>query len=335
MPPAFDRSPHQYDSVLSEWVQSRDIDYRAMARNLMHDHRVSADRERAFDYYVETPTTSRRLREAITVYYERRVRDCTDPDCIDPTINANNFLTTHKDLLLLRVLNLSGLYGVFEWGRKEGIVVTDGFPVSDKRTAGDRDGRDRWLADQVSGRADDDVHTFVSDVLSLLAQFTAANQPWQPTWATAWSAFKGYVGDKADPIRADRWAQVVGLYSPTIWPSWLVLLKYRARRAGLLIRPTQLDGNWNPYHFPSPPPELSTTIGRAGQPMDLGSPRLGERLVPEFIHKQIQHAPEDFVAIGQTTGTAVSVLEQQRTAHWERLLWVHGERVRAWMPAPA
>src|SRR5262245_51719153 len=111
MAPVFDRpASHPFEPALSEWFDSRDPELRALAVNLMHDHRVSVDRDRAFTAYVGSPCTGATLKQGLQGYYEVRVRDAATPDFLDAALNASNVHRVHKDLKLVRLLNLSGLH---------------------------------------------------------------------------------------------------------------------------------------------------------------------------------------------------------------------------------
>src|SRR5207245_1273167 len=119
MPPVFGRlllSPHPYDGALSSWLGSGDSGKQSMARNVMHDHRVSEEREHRFDAFVQHPCAPGDLNRAIVDYFEEKVRRRRLPHYVYKGINENNLLTgrglipiIHKDVKLVRALDLNGL----------------------------------------------------------------------------------------------------------------------------------------------------------------------------------------------------------------------------------
>ena len=138
-------------------------------------------------------------------------------------------------------------------------------------------------------------------------------EPYQPTWATTWAAFEPHEEDGPE-----RWLQVLGMAKPP--PRWLILLRYTVAEAGTLVRPTILDAKWNAYHFPSPPsPQVSPAVG--GHPMDLRISPKATSVLPEFIHKQIQHSLAHWMdlggKIGRTQSPNPTALADQRRAHFE------------------
>jgi hypothetical protein len=170
------------------------------------------------------------------------------------------------------------------------------------------------------------VERFVECVLRAMNEHRIEH-PFQPTWATAWSAFLPH--EMAGP---DRWAQALGLCKVD-YPRWFVLLRYRVREAGTLVRPTQLDAGWGVYHFPSPPQARLETGGKC---MDLNIAGAGNPLLPEFIHKQIEHTMEHWLGtgqrIGRTTRPINGNLAALRRAHYSKLCATYGPGVSAWMP---
>src|SRR2546430_8005720 len=125
MPPVFGRmdpDPHPYDDALKAWLTSRDHSWQAMARNVMHDHRVSEARADAFDHFVDNPCTSAGLDRAMVDYSEEWIWHERLPHFLETAVNENNLLTNrdllpliHKDVKLVRVLDLNGLRSVCQW----------------------------------------------------------------------------------------------------------------------------------------------------------------------------------------------------------------------------
>jgi hypothetical protein len=308
-----------------------------MAINLMCDHRVTMERERVFDSYVRRPCTDFSLRRALKDYYETRVRPRKLPEYVHNDVNGINILNGRArarpiikpDLRLVRVLDLNGLKHIFQWAQTEGRrkyptrwgTTFDTFPRDVANDGAVMDFLDRRMGGRTFG-------DFVATVLDMLnVHSTIEKKPFQPTWATTWAAFEGHVA-----AGADRWLEVLGVNKRR--PCWLILLRYTVREAGTIARPTQLDGGWYQFHFPSPP---SAMLSGGGHPMDLRTSPRATNLFPEYIHKQIHHPPEHWTAIapdlnyGRTSALLSSPLSRQRQTHHALLVYTYGSDVLQWM----
>lgn len=328
MPPVFGRLsavPHPYEPVLQSWLGSRFVGHRAMARNIMHDHRVSTAREASFDKLLEHPCSDRGLQNAIVDYFKAKVRTRTLPDYVYSRLNGQNLLTgtpsgkhvLHKDLQLVRLLDLNGLGRMFRWAKDEkGVRQFERCPG-----IGDDPAQARWLDEELQGQTEARQRAFVAAVLDVLNEYRR-ERPFQPTWASTWAAFGSHA--MAGP---ERWLQVFGMPRPT-YPRWVVLLRYTVREAGTVARPTQLDAGWFPYHFPSP---SQAPPAGGGHPMDLRLTPRATTLLPEYVHRQIDHLSSHVEGIGRTAGAVTGRLGNQRQAHHELLASRYGPDVRAWM----
>src|SRR6185369_4434410 len=96
---------------------------------------------------------------------------------------------------------------------------------------------------------------------------------------STWSGLKPQVKDGPN-----RWCQMLGVHKSTV--TWVILLTYTIAEAGTIARPTQLDGGWYGFHFPSP---YLAPVTRGGHPMDLRINPRAQYLLPEFVHRQITH----------------------------------------------
>lgn len=357
MPPVFCRylpDPHPYDDALNA-MRAAGEGEAAVAVNLMYDCRVSPAREAAFDALVSTPPTADSLQVALTHYQLTNVQKRKLPHYVYEALNAGNLLNGRVGVLpavkssvqLVRVLDLNGLWKVFQWAQTEGEFkypgrwgkTFDTFPTSYSPLAEGGGGEDedkdplmKYLKWKMEGRS---VEDFVVNVLDLLDVFGRGEKnPFQPTWATTWAAFEPYAAEGPD-----RWHQVLGMDKPG--SRWLVLLKYTVQEAGTVARPTQLDAGWYDSHFPSPP---DCPRSEGGHPMDLSaSPDILDRpLLPEYVHKQIHHLPGHWTSLapqyknyGRTTARPLPPLPAQRLAHHERLQRRYGRAsVCGWMSSP-
>ncbi|MCI0488514.1 MAG: hypothetical protein L0229_18150 [Blastocatellia bacterium] len=342
MPPVFDRddqNPHPYDDALAIWLNSVESDIRSMARNLMHDHRVSREREKAFDSFFKHPAKADALQHAIDDYFKARVRTSNLPDFVLESLNRNNLLTgtgslkpiIHKDVELVRTFDLNRLIPVYQWAmdrrnkKKKWRKCLAKFPIKPTN-----DEIDKWLDDEIGGGSEEHIEEMVATVLDIVNTYSL-KQPFHPTWATTWAAFEPH--KKHGP---DRWLQVLGVAVPP--PKWVILLKYTVAEAGRLVRPTMLDAGWYAYHFPSP---RETPLSEGGHPMDIRIQPRANRLLPEYIHRQIQHPIRHWIdaggasgAIGQTKVPDRESLTDQRKSHHELLASVYGTTVYSWMNSP-
>jgi hypothetical protein len=346
MPPVFGRdfpNPHLYDAALASWLSSIEPDIRAMARNLMHDHRVSAEREKVFDSFVKSPATSGDLQRAIVDYFNAKVRTRTLPEYVYRDPNGNNLLTgrgsiqpiIHKDVKLVRVLDLNRLRLVYQWAndsrnkKRAWRRSLTNFPL-----APNDDEIGKWLDDEIGGGSEADIEEMVATVLDAVSTYSQ-EKPFQPTWATTWAAFEPH-----QRLGPDRWTQSLGIASPP--PRWIILLKYTVAEAGTLVRPTILDAGWYAYHFPSPPIPLPAAIpylSSGGYSMDLRIRPRANHLIPEYIHKQIKHPLKHWfdagtntaIRTGRTTAPNLESLVDQRNTHHELLASVYGTGIRIWM----
>ena len=339
MPPVFGRNtpdPHPYDDALDNWLNSGDSIWQSTARNVMHDHRVSKARADAFDRSVTHPRTSSDLNRAIVDYFHDHVLHRKLPHYVFRSVNENNLLTgrallpmVHKDVKLVRVLDLNGLAGVCQWGndpirRKRTWELTLlNFPtaITDSEVT-------RWLDGELGGASSAEVERTVSTILDILNAYSH-EEPYQPVWVTTWDAFEPH--EKEGP---ERWLQALGVVRRP--PRWVILLTYSVAEAGTLARPTILDAKGSGYHFPSPP-QASVALG--GHPMDLRITPRASYPLPEYIHKQIPHKLAHWTGldggkIAVTSSPDPTGLADQRRAHLDLLVKTYGSDVLNWMSSP-
>lgn len=180
-----------------------------------------------------------------------------------------------------------------------------------------------WLERQLTGPAKESLIRAAIEVMNA--------SPRQPVWVTTWASFeRNALGPKGKET-PERWLEAVGLYRGDA-PHWLIVLRYRAREAGTLVRPCMLDSGWA-YFFPSPPPSTS------GHPMDLRIAPCPTHLFAEFLHQQITHRFEHWHPlggegfVGKTATPSVKALDRQRDNHLTLLDGRYAPGVvTTWMP---
>jgi hypothetical protein len=334
MPMVFGRhhsGGHPYANALATSLRATELGDRAMALNMMYDHRVSVPREAALRSLGSGNRSPTDMQDELVDYFDSRVRTRTLPDYVYQSLNGDNIVLggssarrlIHKDYLLTRALDLSGLGPVFQAAKLAGHRAFAGFHGA---STVDVDATTKWLDGELLARSDVQVRQFIRATLEVL-NWSRARRAFQPTWVTSWSAFEPHVNQPPE-----RWLELLGMNRPFA-PIWVIMLAYPARIAAPVVRPTQLDAGWYAYHFPSPP-QAPLAVG--GHPMDLQYTPATTALMPEYIHKQIDHTLEHWEnanrLCGRTTRPTIDALDRQRKAHFALLASVYGKDVCAWMP---
>jgi hypothetical protein len=187
------------------------------------------------------------------------------------------------------------------------------------RTLGENEpaGFDNQVADLAKGlllRGKDGVR----QAAAALAQAMGDDEP--PWWAGFSEEIRDVLsaGDPADICAA------MGLGHRTAG-EWLVLWRYPVSAAGLLYRPTVIEANDSPYHFPSPP---EYTWG-VTMPLDPGF-----AACREVLHPPLRGA----AAFEYCTGELLHLEETPLFGDNERLAALragHHERLRREFPTPS
>lgn len=330
---------HPWKRALANLWNHSDIENRALARNLAHDHRVSKEREYKLLAYIPSPSNGTELLDGLKSYYQAKVKTRSRPDYVFDHSNGGNFvsgrgignvqgITIHRSIELAQVLDLNGLAPVFQAAIDSGrrTPALSGFPGSG---ANEKD-FDQWLDRKLSGTRS--RREFVPGALSALAR-VCEQRPFQPTWVTFWNQLEPYLDEGPD-----RWLEVLGVHKPFAFSNprhrWLIVLCYRVKTRKL-VRPTVLETNANPFHFPSPP---SAAIALGGHPMELADVH-HVPLLNEYIHSQIPPRNEYWSKAGsrceKTEPRATYTFAQLRRSHLGKLGLQYGPRsVQQWWPDP-
>lgn len=340
MPPVFDRyeqDPHPWDKVLEEWLQSSRSAYRAVAQNLKHDHRVSYEREKAFDDYGSQPRDTAALENALKDFLWERIRNPQNGEKPDFLMdhNAENFVSLNdlgEDTDFVRVIDLHSLLPVFLAVGDKGIQPFDELTTSIKEDGEHipEEEKQKTLFRFLNEKLQDDEQqrNFIEQVIEAMNFYFEEVAAYHPTWVTTWEAFESQA-----KLPAIYWSEAVGVYKSN-YPRWIIVLRYKACEAQDVVRPTQLDAGWHPYHFPSPP---QSSAKQGGHSMDLNVDSLpSAKLLPEYIHPQIKHSIQHWDNAGalcmQTHRSSSPDLGTQRTQHRQRLIEQCGKGVAVWLP---
>ena len=114
-----------------------------------------------------------------------------------------------------------------------------------------------------------------------------------------------------------------------------IVLVYRADSVGALVRPTQLDAEFNAFHFPSP---QSAPLADGGYTMDWSAKPGYREPLSEFVHQQklSPDTAKDWIRGGRlcgptTPGGAPLTLNAVRRRHYGRLTSKVGSLPGGWM----
>lgn len=356
---------NDYEPELVRFLNSAKLEEKAMAINLICDHRVSMERELNFRKNYFEPL-GKDLMAALRQHANREIKFRPDPefcksycnsfvaDCSDPTsvicvgvaektelvtiVNLNSlgraFFLTPPDIInsipMLSDSNSIERDSIYFLSRTRRLIPTIDGDTEIQPTA-----FDDWIDDRMSGTLHE-VQAFVQAVFELMRIRMDHDQFYNPVWVTKWDDFSQYAGIlRSDgSLDVDRWNQVVGVRSPL--NTWQIVLKYPARKVGCLYRPTILDGGFDyAQHFPSPPEQLKHM---GGITMDLGAP--DSVMLPEFIHKQIVWDIDYWIAAGKLFGQTrigrySDKLTRNRTDHHQKLKNHFSQlSIENWMAAP-
>ncbi|MGB7923157.1 MAG: hypothetical protein WCF57_07925 [Pyrinomonadaceae bacterium] len=286
-------SESKYAAALKQWKKSRDLEARALAINLSCEHRVTEEQEKEFSAYFKPPYDAEALKKALSDYQKTRVRPESPAFCNPARLVAD--CQNHDGLCsegfdpnanLVHVLNLNKLTEVFklvigednpEWKALSDVNMYD-INISGLV--------DEWLDRKLMGKKSDspEIENFVKALFSVLNFSMGLKGPFNPKWVTTWDKFAPYAEARranGEPD-ADRWCESVGVLTPG--EHWQLVIKYPAKAAGRVYRPTQLDCGYYAYHFPSP---FVAKMAVGGHPMDLAEDSATLPLIPEYIHEQI------------------------------------------------
>lgn len=313
-------------SILRQAASTASEPRRAIACNFMHDHRITAKRLRSFKKYVPQAVDESSLVSALHAYHREKVGTRKLPEFVYEEFNGKNILTggqlskhtVSKDVQLVRIVVLNALGPVFDWAKVKKLRGFLTFPGSHSPS-----GTADWLDGQIGGPNRAFAGSFVSSVLKAMNAYRL-DRPYQPSWATTWRSLASIANQ--DP---SRWLQLVGVSRPQAG-QWCMLLRYTVREAGTLARPTSLDAGDYPFHFPSPP---CAPLSVGGHPADLNLAQV-TGVLPEYIHKQIDHTPAHVMAVGQTGASDYATLRIQRMNHHHRLIRFYGGSILNWMVNP-
>ena len=257
-------------------------------------------------------------------YFVSQIRTGSPPSFRLPS-NENNRIPVagadkpglhpHQDLA--RVLNLTGLRRVFKRNLDRS---TEFVAVQDSRNFDDD--FPKWLDDKC-GDSEAARERFLDATVQVL-NHDRLGHPYQPAWVTLWEDFRRFAA--SGPT---RWQQGLGLRPQAPGPAWLIVLRYKVYEASPIYRPTQLDADWNGYHWVSPE---QSRLENGGYALDLAE--IGGGPVREYVHGQVDLRLGHWVAAGSLIGKAEWAdpmgLPAQRQRQHDSVVATHGEEARWW-----
>lgn len=324
----FGRDDGDYDAVLNELITGSDERAHAVAINLRHDCRVSPERQKTFDGFVNRPISTGSVMDGLKEYKRERITKQRQPDFVVEELTGENIVCggsgpvrLNPYIELVQILDLTGIYEVLLWAKTRYPLYP---ALADFRDAGGEAASAAWWESKRTGRRPNEFDVYIETTLEALGDYSFSIQ-YQPTWVTTWAAFRRF--QNAD---ADRWMEFVGVPLGSV-PRWLALLKYRAKIAGTLACPTQLDAGYFEYFFPTPGRDVTGLPFRSGHAMHIGSTR-SLPLLPEYIHCQVRYDESSFVACKRTTAVSKPAVENCRSRHHGAMAARYGKLIQSWMP---
>jgi hypothetical protein len=259
-------------------------------------------------------------------YKRERVQVQLAPDFAIEGRNADNIVSggsgptlINPYIDLVNILDLTGLYKVLQWAKPRYEALAGFWDVGGEAGCAD------WWGSVRKGRRSDKIDIYIETALQALGDYAYASQ-YQPVWATTWAAF-----ERVRHSEADSWMELLGVPLGAV-PRWLAVLRYKARRAGTMACPTQLDSGWFGCFFPTPLRRANGLPLESGHPMHIGLAS-SSPLPPEFIHCQIKYDKHDFVACKPTSTISAPKLEDYRPRHHGAMVAEYGAVINAWMPS--
>ncbi len=300
---------------------------RAMARNLLGEHRWSAERLRAFLASDGAFLSPAEIEDKLKKYQEKEVRtpigSALGPAYGRPD-NSNNSVRMPAGTELGTVIDLTRLGHVYaEAYREFGLPEFESFPDHDRSPSS----INQFL--KVRLESPGSRSTFMRALFMARRKYlgSKAHRVIFPTWTADWADLQRFLA----PAAPERWLEAVGVARET--GVWIAVIRYSADRGKLrLFRPTQLEAGWYPHHFPSPP----VAHGGGGFTVFLDSATPATELVAEYIHSEVDFTCEDWESGGSLVGfTGRPVggdLAGARANHLQLLVNKFGESVSEWMP---
>jgi hypothetical protein len=324
-----DRAERLCNDILS--TASPDVNERCVAWDLLHDHRISARRATHWEGHADA-ALGYSLEAAIRVYFDLVLN--RPQETYRSTLNTTNIPSISDSELpapgkmLVQVLDLTNRrsMAIWQFGKDLGFTPLGGLDLS--------------RPDTLAADLDDLLSKMpLADQVPLMDAFFAAQRlhleggnAQGPVWVALWDDWR----DRIDPNEPESWAGTVGLSKEAVGRCFAVL-KYPARRAGVLVRPTQLEASWYGRHFPSPP---ACALGTGGRIMR-GDPARTVPPLREYIHAPILWSVQDWllsdIPVRSTRAKvgSVSSLRADRAAHWQALgVEVGTAELTSWMVDP-
>jgi hypothetical protein len=320
-------------ALIAAMASSANEAERALAKNLIWDHRVTDERAEKFFEFLENEWTNwsaspQEFRNGLFAYRRRLV--AANPAAFEelPASISNLITGTHE---LVHVCDVTAKL----------MLMTDGRRTSPEFEAAKlRLGRgaaafarvddvDKLLVTVVSNARR--AERFVDAFLAMVVAYQRIS-PWNPTWAAVWQQY--------EPTKVtgspNNWLEVVGKQAPQE-PHWLLLLRYPSTGVKTLYRPTQLEAGDFPLHFPSPP---CAPLEVGGIAMQVGPDASSIwRILSEFIHTEVPFERDHWEATGimlaQTTVSSYDSLSTYRRRHLQVLRDGYGDKnIDDWVETP-
>ena len=325
-------------------VKGLDDDDRVVMLNLRHDWRIGIARLAALGSIQVPPAAGGgnvpvahkavyRTRRRVRTNYDQRVAVQTDPDYLSRLLNGHNFVPLakpgvvgfHPDTLLVHVLDLTQYFHVF---LAAGLGSPGAKPTEAQRIDWLKRRVPAFPGTAVAGQTQNDADIFVGKALDAISNWASSTVP-SPVWVALWNEFRTVL-----PQGPNAWLQVLGMSDQWLsGPRYPLVLAYKARSVGTLVRPTQLEASWNALHFPSPD---ARPVSGGGLTMDRSAAPCQQQPLCEYLHAPKRWTLGDWIRANRAAGPTVPgvgalSLQAARQRHLERIKSMSGTPAAGWM----
>lgn len=287
----FDRpalTEHPWSNALSDLERDKDIGRRALCSNLRMDHRIEKSREQSMlnaPFFGGHPTGEVLLSQWKEYYQSALCRQSKAvseeqlPVYLKP-YNENNRLT-NKTPEFDQLIHVGSLNRILwrlanaECGSSSAFAMDFWLTTQCSLPGRKRDGGD-WNRINFNKSIDELVGELLIQGKDVIKKMTGllcdALGPNQPPW---WACF---AEDVNTSVQSKDWAALCKTLGMGYLREneWILIWRYEVGDAGPLFRPTLVEANDTPYHYPSPP---SSRYG-VTMPLSLNLPNCREVIHP-------------------------------------------------------
>jgi hypothetical protein len=256
-------SSHPLFRYLEKMVGRKEADD-AIARNYMHDPRVSPQREQDLLDFTFEAEDGKELRLADCVheeqierglkrYFEEHIQKTSTPHFASLT---DNLVSMPEELVSVFVIN--GLAGMFVWAKNINTMELANYSLEFQEAVSSLQAFPND-ADPHSSKSKEFVHLMMKDdpgrsqfinIIFTIYEVYRHQFPYHPIWLTKRTEFELCCTDTSTD-QATRWCHFVGKSTARKEGHWVLVLRFDANHFAKKYRPTILDAG-NAFYFPAP-----------------------------------------------------------------------------------